>query len=57
MAEQDPRDRRHIGLVPRTPQVRDRRRRLPTPVRYLIIALFGVLVAVLASYLLRSIGF
>lgn len=57
MAEQDPRNRRHIGLVPRTPQVRDRRRQLPTVVRYLIIAFFGLVVATLASYLLRAIGF
>jgi hypothetical protein len=57
MAEQDSRERRHIGLVPRAPEVRDRRRQLPTVVRYMIIAFFGLIVAVLASYLLRSIGF
>lgn len=53
MAEER-RERRGIGLVPHAP--RDRRRRLPSVVRYSIIALFGLVVAVLASYLLRSIG-
>ena len=32
-------------------------RRLPGVVRLLIAAMFGALVAVLASYLLRKIGF
>lgn len=54
---EDRRERRGIGLVTQMPRARDRRRRLPTVVRYLIIAVFGLFVAVLASYLLRSIGF
>lgn len=43
---------------PETPRVnRDRRGRLPVFVRYLIVALFGSLAAIIAFVLLRTIGY
>ena len=38
-------------------EYRDRRRRLPTLVRYSIVALFGSLAALVAYFLLRTIGY
>lgn len=56
MAEEQ-RGKPRILLVPRTPRIRIQRRQLPTLVRYLIIASFGSVVAMLASSLLRTIGY
>lgn len=43
--------------LPGAPSEIRRAGRLPGAVRYLVAALFGGLVAALASYLLRSIGY
>jgi hypothetical protein len=43
--------------IARARTTRERRRYLPAPVRLFIAASFGVLVAVLAAYLLRKMGF
>jgi energy-converting hydrogenase Eha subunit B len=43
--------------LPDAPQGTRSGRRLPAVVRYLVAAAFGGMVAALASYLMRSIGF
>ena len=56
MAKEE-RERRAILLVSGTPPFRDRRRQLPKALRYLVIAAVGSIVAALAFYLLRTIGY
>lgn len=44
-------------VAPPAPQARDRRRTLPALVRYAVVAALGSTIAMLASYLLRTIGY
>lgn len=46
-----------VETPPRDAPAPVRRRPLPAPVRYLIIAAFGSAIAMLGSYLLRTIGY
>lgn len=49
-------EKARVLAMPGTHAMRDRRRYLPAPVRLFFVACLGVLVAVLASYLLRKMG-
>lgn len=50
-------EKRSVLRVAGAPPPRHRRRQLPKPVRYLIIAAIGAMIALLAFFLLRTVGY